>query len=141
MKILSVLFGFFFCLSIVHAQGCTPLRQDELTRKGYSETVVFKEKHPRSTVSGTAVFNSGTEPVDEVFVEAFLFDKARREYKRVAGCRTSENGKFEFANLPRGAYKIVLSKDGGYKISEILLKVDPKSRNKSPIFASVEVGA
>lgn len=141
MKLLTNLLLVILSPVFVFGSDCVRLGSDEATREGYSETIVFNEKETRGIVTGTVVFNLGNRPVEDVFVEAFLLNKDAKAWNRVAGCRTDDTGKFAFIDLPKGKYKIVLSKDGGWKITEILVKVDPKSGNKAPIVASVEVGA
>ena len=124
------------CSFGIYAQSsiCEQLNDNETTRQGYSELIVFKEKNTFQVIRGISVL--GGQPLENVFVEIFPY----KSDKRIAGCRTSENGKFSFQNLNKGKYKIKLSKDGGFKTTEIHIKISPKSKNNTEIIGVVEVG-
>lgn len=127
----------FSSLGIVaQSSGCERLKDDETTRQGYSELIVFKEKRTFRSVRGTAVLGFEGQPLENVFVEVFPY----KNNKRIIGCRTGDDGKFSFSKLEKGKYRIKLSKDGGFKITEIHIKISPKSKNDEEIMGVVEVG-
>ena len=130
----------FFCLTAMQIVGCENLKDDETTRQGYSATMDIKEKGSRKIIQGTAILEGQDDPLENVFVEVFAYDSSQKELKRVAGCRTNANGKFIFSNLPKGKYIVRLSKDGGYMITEVTVKVSPKSKLTKEISAGVRLG-
>jgi hypothetical protein len=138
IKIIFIISLIVVCSFEIYAQNssCEQLKENETTREGYSALIVFKEKKTFKAIRGTTVLGFEGEPLKDVFVEIFPF----KSNVRVAGCRTGEDGKFSFTNLKKGKYKIKLSIDGGYKITEIHLKISPKSKNDKEIIGVVEVG-
>ncbi len=142
MKILAAIFAitFFFCTVRAQDCSCVKLKDEETTRQGFSELIVFKEKKAFQILRGTAVLGFEGEPLEDVFVEVFAYNSKEEKYKRVAGCRTSANGKFCFSNLAKGKYTMRFSKDGGFKITEVLVKVSPKSKRTDEITGVVEIG-
>ncbi len=134
---------FTFCVLLVCSFGtyaqdfnCERLKENETTRQGYSETVIYKLKEKFQTIRGTTVLSSVNEPLDGVFVELF----SGISDKRIFGCRTDVTGKFNFPNIPNGKYTLRLSKDGGFAISEIQFKVSTKSKNKNELVGFVHLG-
>jgi len=142
--VVSKTFLFFTCffvfVSSVWGQDCVPFRENETSREGFSATIVYNEKKSRRHLKGRVVLQDGDKPQRDVFVEIFPIGERSKEKPRAAGCRTGETGEFEFTDLPKGKYKIRLSKDGGYRITEIGVKVDPASKSSKPIYASIEPG-
>ena len=138
IKIIFTVFVLFVCSFEVYAQNsnCEQLKDNETTRQGYSELIVFKQKETFREIRGITVLGFEGQPLENVFVEVFPY----KSDKRIAGCRTNESGKFSFPNLEKGKYKIKLSKDGGFKITEIHVKTSPKSKNDKEIIGVVEVG-
>ena len=129
---------FFQCQG--NAQVCEKLTPNDTTRKGYFERVILNEKKILKTIDGRAVLGSGGQPLQGVFVEIFAFDAKTNEEKRVDGCRTDSSGKFSFLGIPKGKYTVRLSKDGGYEITDILIRVDPKKGVSKEIVGIVELG-
>ncbi len=129
-------------LSAQQPAVCIPLRDDEKTPETYSATLWFKERKTRSFIHGVVRYESSNgDPQEDVFVEVFDQRPANSEdRKRVAGCRTEATGRFEFTGLGKGDYLVRLSKAGGYQLTEILVSVSPRSKNRSPINAFIEVG-
>jgi len=142
MKLFVASLTILFCVGLAHSQNgsCVKLTAEETTREGYTATVVSKEKKPFKTLTGKAVFGVNKEPVEDVFVEVFAVVSKDKELKRVAGCRTGADGRFYFADLQKGKYILRFSKAGGYKITEITVKVSPKSKRSEEIIGFVEVG-
>lgn len=129
-------------LSAQQPAVCVPLRDDETTRESYSATVWSKERKTRSFIHGVVRFQSSDgDPLEDVFVEVFDQRPANsKDRKRVAACRTDASGRFEFTGLGKGDYLVRLSKAGGYQLTEISVSVSPRSKNRSPINAFIEVG-
>lgn len=137
MKLFFAICGLLILVLQSQAQdyNCEKLKSDEPTRQGYSALVVFKEEKDFQTIRGIVELNG--EPFDDVYVEVFA---EKDSTKRVTGCKTGSNGKFSFPGLKKGKYRIRLSRDGGYKITEIVVKVSPKSKNRSDLIGILEVG-
>lgn len=129
-------------LSAQQSAVCIPLRDDEKTRETYFATLWFEERRTRSFIHGVVRFQSSDgDPQEDVFVEVFDQRPANSEdRKRVAACRTDASGRFEFTGLGKGDYLVRLSKAGGYQLTEIRVSVSPRSKNRSPINAFIEVG-
>lgn len=138
IKIIFTVFILVVCSFEIYSQNsnCEPLNENETTRQGYSELIVFKEKETFKEIRGTTVLGFEGQPLENVFVEVFPY----KSDKRIAGCRTNETGEFSFPSLEKGKYRIKLSKDGGFKITEIHIKISPKSKNNKEIIGVVEVG-
>jgi hypothetical protein len=136
LKIFFAIFGLLIFTFEIQAQdyNCEKLNSDETTRQGYFETVEIREEKSFPFIQGVAELSE--QPAENVFVEVF----ADKNPNRVAGCRTGISGKFSFPNLKKGSYTIRLSKDGGYKITEIKVKVSPKSKNRKDIIGEILVG-
>ena len=136
MKLFIAAFSLLICFCEIHAHdyNCEKLKSDETTRKGYFATIVFKEEKSFQVVQGIAEFNG--EPTENVFVEVF----ANKNPNRITGCKTGDNGRFSFPNLKKGKYTIRLSKDGGFQITEIKIKISPGNKNKKEIIGVIQVG-
>ena len=144
MKLIVAILAILFCSCLSRAQNyeCVELKVDEGTRQGYSATIVYIQKKTYKFLRGTAVLDAESkEPVAEVFVEVFAVDRKTKELKRVAGCRTGENGRFGFTDLAEGKYVLRFSKDGGFAITEIRVKVSPKSKRSEDIEGIVHLGS
>lgn len=138
MKLFFAIFGLLiFCLEIqAQDYNCEKLKTDETTRVGANEMVVFKERKTFRSIRGIIVYGWNNQPAESVFVEVF----ADKNSKRIVGCKTDSDGKFSFTDLKKGNYTIRLSKNGGYKITEIKIKVSPKSKNTKDIIGGIEIG-
>ncbi len=142
MKLLIAILAILSCGPLIGAQDCScvKLNADEITRQGYSATYVSIEKKPFKILRGTAILGVTKEPLENVFVEVFIADSKNSALKRVAGCRTSADGKFCFTDLAKGKYILRLSKDGGFAITEIIVKVSPKNGRDKEITGYVMLG-
>jgi hypothetical protein len=101
---------------------------------------VFTEKKPFKMLRGTAILGATNEPLENVFVEVFVADSKTKELQRIAGCRTLADGKFGFNDLAKGTYILRFSKDGGFAITEISIKVSPNSKRDEEITGFVQLG-
>lgn len=136
MKLVFAVLGLLFFTFGAFAQdySCEKLKSNEITQKSYSAIVVIKEDKTFQVVKGIAQLNE--KPLENVFVEVFT-DK---NPNRIDGCKTGANGRFSFPNLKKGNYTLRLSKDSGYRLTEIKIKVSPKSKNKNVINGEILLG-
>lgn len=114
--------------------SCEKIKKEETTQKWYFATIEFKEDKSFRIVKGIAQINE--QPLENVFVEVF----ADKNPNRIDGCKTGANGRFNFPNLKKGNYTLRLSKEGGYQLTQIRIKVSPKSKNRKDIIGILEVG-
>ena len=135
-----LLLSILICTARAQNYGCVKLRDEEITRQGYSGIVDYKEKKSFNILQGITFLNGYEENLlADVFVEVFTYNP-KGESKRVAGCRTDISGRFSFPNIPKGDYKIRLSKEGGFMITEILVKISPKNKSKEKIKGIIHLG-
>ena len=123
---------------------CTKPEPTETTHWGGNEAIVFKEKKVYRSLRG--VVQSGGRPIRDALIELFdrpdqLLDPKKREEKvkqrRIAACKTGEDGKFCFRNIRRGRYELRASVDVGWDVSHIYVIINPHSQRASG--ASMEV--
>jgi len=118
---------------------CVALKREELTRRGYSADIVVEERKTHKSLSGVARLSNTDQPLENVFVEVFTYPEhwlkrhkdpeadSKRQI-RIAGCKTGIDGEFCFTDIPQGKYELRFSLDGGFGITHVIVKVDPKSR-------------
>ena len=142
MKLPIAILTALLCMRLTGAQdcGCVKLNADETTRQGYSEISLYIEEKPFKILHGTAILNATKEALENVFVEVFIAASDNSPLKRVTGCRTSTDGKFCFTGLAKGKYILRFSKDGGFAITDIVVKVSPKSGRRREITGVVHLG-
>jgi hypothetical protein len=143
MKKILVILILCICAKTASAQSpdCVRLKDEEKTRQGYSATVFFKEKKSFKLLQGRVTIGSEDGEIGEnVFIEVFQYRKKQEKLFRVVGCRTDTTGRFYFADLPKGSYKLVFSKDGGFMITEYFVKISPKSQRTDVINTVVNLG-
>jgi hypothetical protein len=138
--LIPLVLGMFVQIASAQDFDCIKLKDEETTRQGYFATIVFKEKKPFKTLRGKVVLGFQGELQEDAYVEIFEYRREAEKYIRVAGCRTTANGLFHFPDLPKGSYKMILSKDGGFQITEVYFKISPKSKRKDELTAVLEVG-
>lgn len=133
---------FFICSVFGQNTDCVKLLPEEGTRQGYSATISYKEDKAYRNIQGKSLLAGTQEPLENVFVEVFIKEAKGgvKQLRRVAGCRTSSNGKFSFPEFAKGKYLLRLSKDGGFAITEISVKVSPKSKRDLEIEGIVQLG-
>ena len=136
-----LIFALFVAAAYAQSYGCVKLRVAEKTRQWYFETITYEDKKVFRILQGGVTSLSGSEkdPLGDVFVEVFTATPGK-EPKRIAGCRTNSTGRFYFSNIPQGSYKIRFSKDGGYELTEYLVRVSPKSKRTTKIIGIIQVG-
>ena len=118
--------------------SCRKPGKGETTHSGPNENIVSIDRDTYKSVTGSVHAPNGVE-VDGALVE--VFDKpewmlGRRKssppkQRRIAACKTGDDGKFCFEDLPAGEYELVASKDGGWNPSHVYIKIrpdDPKAK-------------
>jgi Carboxypeptidase regulatory-like domain len=91
------------------------------------------EKKTRKSIHGQ-VHNSNGRPLAGVFVEVFDNPAARLEsgvdigdlakkQKRVAVCKTVEDGRFCFSGVPSGTYELRYTKDMSFETKSVIVTV------------------
>lgn len=88
----------------------------------------------------------------DVFVEVFDNPSARLErgvgpgdlakkQKRIAACKTVEDGRFCFANIPSGRYELRYTKDASYETKSVIVTIGKNNQggSKKEISVSLEV--
>ena len=103
---------------------------------------------PIKTISGRVVGFGNVNPG----VNVQLFDKPearaddslgtnekRRQQTEIASMVTDSNGKFEFHDVPRGAYEIQFSNRNGWNVLSVLVRLEPSgSRDRLCVQMSIE---
>jgi hypothetical protein len=136
-----VLIMLLFC-SLIGSQpnncSCIALAPDETTHSGGNEIVTFVERKTYKSIRGVARDVNG-EPLKGVLVE--IFDKPEwiikgnssspSEQRRIAACKTGNDGGFCFLNIPAGEYELRGSIDSAWNPSHVYIKINPKGRRSS----------
>jgi len=111
------------------------------TRKGYFEEISVELKTRYERLAG--VVSLSDRPVEDVLVELFAYIRnSSAKRARMAACVTGTDGRYCFSRVPRGEYELRASKDGGFEITHVYVRVDPKNRRSSnaELGISIEVG-
>lgn len=112
---------------------CTKASTNEITRPGANEVIALQLSSPYRVVHGT-VTASFTDPLENVLVEVFADGQSHtgeNQGKRIAACLTNKTGQYCFNKLSKGRYKILFSLVGGWKHSEVYIKIDPSNKKAS----------
>ena len=130
---------------------CIPTNTDEKTHYGGNMAIVFKERKVYKTLHG--VVNNVGKPISNVLVELFdhpdhlLLDYPRNieekaKQHRISACKTANDGKFCFSNIPPGIYEIRASMGVGWNVTSVWVCFAPRKWNgkKSEIIIPMEVG-
>ena len=91
------------------------------------------EKKIRKSIHGQ-VHDANGQPLAGVFVEVFDNPAARLEsgmdiadlakkQKRIAVCKTAEDGRFCFSSVPSGSYELRYTKDMSFETKSVIVKV------------------
>lgn len=120
--------------------GCKSVSDSEKTHPGHGFVIADRDERPVKSFRGTVIYSedvySEEVPVGETLVEVFDHPElilktpadaelARKIQRRVAACKTGENSKFCFDNLPAGKYKLLCSKPG-FEPTYVIINYDPK---------------
>jgi hypothetical protein len=112
--------------------------------------VVFKETATYEAVRGVVLI--GDDPASDVLIEIFnepdylLFgypkhQELQKRQRRIAACKTGDDGRFCFPNVSKGKYEIRASIDSGFDVTHVWVQIDPQSSRakkadiKVPIWA------
>ena len=125
--------------------GCKCVSTSETTYEGHGFILVDPDERVVKTFRGTVIYPEHIypkqEPVPETLVEVFDHPEAipktpseakqaQEVRRRVAACKTGENGKFCFDNLPFGKYELRYSKSG-FEPTSLIINYDPDNSKSS----------
>lgn len=131
--------------------GCANVPDTEKTHSAYSHGhIVYSKARTVRSFDGVVIFPKGMRPegesIPETLVEVFTDGEVlvmgnspeammrREKQKRVAACKTGDDGKFCFDDLPSGKYELRCSKVGFEPVSYIInYKPDRKGGSKKMI--------
>jgi hypothetical protein len=113
---------------------CADPDHGETTHWGGNEMIVFKESKVFRSLQGVAKI--AEEPLPNVLVELFdhpdylllpypQSEREKAKQRRIAVCKTGDDGKFCFSNVPKGTYELRASIDSGWDVTHIWIQVDP----------------
>jgi protocatechuate 3,4-dioxygenase beta subunit len=125
---------------------CTAPEPGETTHRGGNEIVRFREKRIYKSVRGVVLDVNG-EPVRGVLVEVFDNPEwplsnhtvSRVEPRRIAACKTGDDGSFCFENIPSGRYELRASKDAAWNPSHVYIVVNRRSRRSTRAVIKVQL--
>ncbi len=119
---------------------CEKVSKEETTYWGWQKVILRGE-----TVIGK-IYGQALDPLDKpmsgVLVEVFSDpdvllmepsperEKRERNQRRIAACKTGQNGKFCFAGISLGRYELRCSKKG-YDAPQMIIMLDPKTNRRS----------
>ncbi|HJZ67994.1 MAG TPA: hypothetical protein VKF81_07730 [Blastocatellia bacterium] len=146
--IAGLIFGFSCNAPPLETCKCTPSGPDETTHWGGNQVIVFKESKVYRSLRGTVQIVD--KPLSNVLVEIFdhpdhlLLDYPKNEEEkakqhRIAACKTGDDGKFCFENVPKGKYEIRTSIDAGWNVTYVWLQVDGKNRRGTNVGIEVQM--
>ena len=146
--VMKTFFAFLILIAssgFVFAQNhnCSPLQADETTHWVGNLQIVNIEKKSFRQLRGTVFMQNG-ELFENALVEVFTnpdyllteepTDKrGTTEQKRIAACRTGEDGRFSFPNLPAGKYELRSSSADsatGWNVTQIYVVVKSSGKKK-----------
>ena len=117
---------------------CSPPGADETTHWGGNQAIVIKESKIYSSFRGVVQDATG-KPFLNVLVEVFdhpdhlllehpLNEKEKAKQRRIAACKTGDDGKFCFVKIPKGKYEIRTSIDSGWNVTHVWVRLNPSHR-------------
>ena len=120
--------------------SCKKVESWEKAEGGWMYPPVIEKKTLKSIYG--QVHNANGEPLAGVFVQVFDNPSARLErgvgpadlakkQKRVAACKTVEDGRFCFANVPSGRYELRYTKDASYETKSVIVTIGHNSHGSS----------
>ena len=137
MGMCFLMFGFTGTLVLGDCR-CERVLEGETTHWGGNEAIVDEQKPTLKVVQGV-VENAGM-PLRSALVEVFVGWKyAPTGKKRVAACKTAEDGKFCFTNLRSGKYEIRSSIGKGWDVTHVLVTVDIKNGKDASLDVAMQV--
>jgi protocatechuate 3,4-dioxygenase beta subunit len=115
--------------------------------------IVNIKKKPLQNLSGIVKQPDG-KPLKGALVEVFtkpeyllvetpVDKRGAPNQVRIAVCKTKENGRFSFTNLPAGKYELRSSSSDsatGWNVTQIYVILNPKNRKKEQIVVEMSLG-
>ena len=143
--VLSLVLLGFAGPSVLGDCKCGGLLEGETTHWGGNMSVELEQKSTLKMVQGR-VENDG-KPFRGALVEVFMSDgqiysgsDEKRGQRRLGTCKTGEDGKFCFKNLPSGRYEIRSSIDSGWDVTHVVVTVDTKNGKDEKIHLPMQLG-
>ncbi len=130
MKLLVVSTFLLLLSGSIHAEecGCKKATSTEQTRWSDNERISIYDSHSYRQLRGTVHLSSDeTHVLPNALVEVYKrYDKRAR---RIAACITGTNGVFCFNGLRAGRYRLRVSIDSRWKVTDIDVVVNPGRKN------------
>ena len=131
-----VIAGWLLSASIGQACECKRPAINETTHKGGNEVVTFMEREPYRKLRGV-VRDVNDQPVCDVLVEVFDkpdwiargYSRPPFDQKRLAVCKTGDDGSFCIDSISAGKYELRASKDTAWNPSHVYVIVGPRNQN------------
>ena len=108
-------------------------------------SIELEQKSTLKMVQGRV--ENGGKPLPGALVEVFVSEghvpsgsDEKSEQKRLAACKTAEDGKFCFKSLPSGRYEIRSSIDTGWDVTHAVVTVDTKNGKTERLHLPMHVG-
>lgn len=149
MKLLLIALMLSLASGIHNVDRCQCVRPgaDETTHWSGSEVITVIEKKVYKRMRGT-VYDAAGFLMPDTLVEVFdhpeslllkypARERAQRKQRRIAACKTGEDGKFCFKGLRPGKYELRVSRDSGWNVTQVYLGLDPRGRRSTA--AEIEV--
>jgi len=118
----------------------------ETTHWGGNMSIELEQNSTLKMVQGRVVEHGG-EPLQGALVEVFVYDghvpregDNKRQQKSLAACKTAEDGKFCFKNLPSGKYEIRSSIDTGWNVTHVVVTVDTRNGQNETLQLPMSLG-
>jgi len=139
--VIAISLVFVSCCISGQSQSCRSgsTRTEEPTRWGGNERIRDIEARPLRTVIGKVQDITGGK-ILTALIEVYTDPKwdlknliaPDAEQERLIGCKVSSGAAFSIGGLKKGTYELRVSIDGGWNVTQVLIRVDPKQgRNKS----------
>jgi protocatechuate 3,4-dioxygenase beta subunit len=119
--------------------------EGETTHWGGNESIELEQKSTLKMVQGRVEY--GGRPLRGALVEVFasegripIGNDEKSEQKRLATCKTAEDGEFCFKNLPSGRYEIRSSMDTGWDVTRVVVTVDTKNGRNERLHLPMYLG-
>ena len=152
MKSASLLLTFLISTNVAALGACKCVQADpiETTHYGGNEAVVVQEVRSYRSIRGVIIDRSGSV-INNVLVEVFdhpewlllpypQLKEAQLKQRRIAACKTGDDGRFHFAGLPDGKYELRASvESGGWDVTHVYVIIARSHRKGSKQQLSVEM--
>lgn len=124
---------------------CQRAPESETTHWGGNMRIEVEQKSTLKMLHGRVEYDG--KPLGNALVEVFAKDghipsglDGRSEQKRLAACKTKNDGEFCFKDLPSGKYEIRSSIDTGWDVTYVVLTVDTKKGKNRRLHLPMNVG-